>query len=197
MDTQQQILNAAHKRFADYGYSKTTIAEIALDCNMSVGNLYRHFKNKEAIAAAAIQRQLQEKLDAGIAAAANEGDALTALSAFLLTRLRQGHAHFAGTRHLFDMMELINLRHRDLLLAYEAKVIDALATILNLGCNQGRFHTTNPQQTAYDIHQATLRYNHPITLKNTPLDQLETDLSRLIALLYSGLAPRTGGGKPC
>jgi len=194
-DVQDEIMNAAEGRFADYGYNKTTMAEIAADCSMSVGNLYRHFKNKEAIAVASMQRQLQAKLEAGMTAAAGEEDALDAVSAFLFTRLRLGHMHFSDTRHLFDMMALINLRHRDLLKAFEKKVIAGLASIIERGVRQGRFSSSNPQQTAYDIHQATLRYNNPINLKNNPLNLLEADLQRLISLLYQGLAPRPHKGE--
>jgi len=196
MGVQKQILDAADRRFADYSYNKTTMAEIASDCDMSVGNLYRHFKNKEAIAVATMQRKLQAKLEAGIGAAESQKDALNGLSAFLLTRLRLGHAYFADTRHLFDMMALINSRHRDLLLAFEERVIEALTSIIERGIRQGRFHTDNPAQTAYDIHQATLRYNNPVNLKHNELGLLESDLQRLISLLHLGLAPRqnTNGG---
>ncbi len=183
-----RILDAAETRFADYGYAKTTMAEIATDCGMSVGNLYRHFKNKEAIALASIERVLQAKLDAGIAAAEKEENALHALEAFLLTRLRIGHAHYAGTRHLYDMIGLIDTRHRDTLLAYESRVIESLARILERGVAQKRFAGCDTRQTAYDIHQATLRYNNPVNLRFNPLPELEADLTRLIALLYRGLA---------
>jgi len=183
-------MNAAEARFADYGYNKTTMAEIAANCDMSVGNLYRHFKNKEAIAVASMRRQLQTKLEAGMAAAAGEDDALDAISAFLFTRLRLGHMHFSDTRHLYDMMVLVNSRHRDLLLSFEKKVIAGLASIIERGVAQGRFSSSDPLQTAYDIHQATLRYNNPVNLKHNPLDLLESDLQRLISLLHLGLAPR-------
>jgi AcrR family transcriptional regulator len=186
-----RILDAAERRFADYGYNKTTMVEIAADCDMSVGNLYRHFKNKEAIATGCIERLLAEKLAAGKKAAAREQDALAALEAFLVTRLQTAHRHFAGTRHLFDMLALINERHRDLLLAFEEKVITVLAGILERGIEQGRFAVDDPGQTAYDIHQATLRYNSPIYLRNNPLATLKHDLQRLLSLLYTGLAPRT------
>jgi len=182
-----RILDAAEARFADYGPHKTTMAEIATDCGMSVGNLYRHFKNKEAIALASAQRGLQAKLDAGIAAAAKEQDALAALHIFLLTRLRIGHAHYAGTRHLFDMISLINTSHRDILLDYEQHVIAALTDIVAAGVAQGRFRPLDAAQTAYDIHQATLRYNNPVNLKFNDLNVLEPDLERLIGLLFTGL----------
>ncbi len=182
------ILDAADARFADYGYNKTTMAEIASDCEMSVGNLYRHFKNKETIALACMQRKLQAKLDAGIVAAEKKADALDAMRAFLLTRLRIGHRHYACTRHLFDMMVLINSGHRDLLIEFEQQVIAALAEILDRGINQGRFRDLDARQVAYDIHQATLRYNNPVNLKFNNLTVLETDLNRLIDLFYRGLA---------
>jgi len=188
MDVQDMIVDAAERRFADYGFNKTTMAEIAADCDMSVGNLYRHFTNKEAIAVASIERQLTTKLEAGIRAAADEKDALDALLAFLRTRLRLGHAHFAQTRHLFDMMALINTRHREILLAYEEKVVTALTIIIERGVQQGRFAASDPEQTAYDVHQATLRYNNPVNLRNNPLLSLESDLERLVQLLYRGLA---------
>src|SRR5262249_10860338 len=46
----QKIVEAARKRFTHYGYSKTTMAEVASDCNMSSGNLYRYFPGKLDIA---------------------------------------------------------------------------------------------------------------------------------------------------
>jgi AcrR family transcriptional regulator len=190
MTSRERILQAADRRFADYGYTKTTMAEIAGDADMSVGNLYRHFRNKEELAAASVARLLERKLAEGVRAARGRNDALAALEAFLLTRLRVAHAHFADTRHLFDMMRFINERHRDMLLEYERRVIAALADILREGVRQGRFAIDDAERTAYDIHQATMRYNHPVALKFNRLDTLETDLRRLIALLNQGLAPR-------
>jgi len=187
MDSQTIILAAAARRFADYGYCKTTMAEIAADCDMSVGNLYRHFKNKEALAVTCMSAQMAAKLEAGLAAARQETDALAALQCFLLVRLRIGHDHFANTRHLFDMMAMINARHRDLLLHHEAQVIKAIARMLEQGVAQGRFACDDTRQTAYDIHQATLRYNNPVNLKYNDLGLMETDLRRLVALLYQGL----------
>ena len=48
--TAKQILDAASRRFLHYGYKKTTMSEIANDCNMSTGNLYRYFPSKLDIA---------------------------------------------------------------------------------------------------------------------------------------------------
>ena len=62
-DTATLILEAAEKRFSEYGYNKTTMAEIAEDAGMSAANLYRYYKNKEDIAAACTKCHLNEKAE--------------------------------------------------------------------------------------------------------------------------------------
>ena len=51
-DTREQILDAAMERIHHYGYGKTTMSEIARDCSMSAGNIYRFFASKIDIAEA-------------------------------------------------------------------------------------------------------------------------------------------------
>ncbi|GMR00641.1 MAG: hypothetical protein BMS9Abin18_1511 [Zetaproteobacteria bacterium] len=191
VDAMEQILDAAEQRFAHYGYGKTTMAEIARDAGMSVGNLYRFFKNKEAIALASTEKLLAAKLEAGLRAAASESTSCGALRAFLLARLRLAHAYFSDSRHLFELVELNNLRHRDILLSYENRVIDAMSEILEQGMNNGDIISGDAHRMAYLMHQALLRYNSPLSLRRNPLDRLETDLHDFIALMYSGLALNT------
>lgn len=43
------IINAAKKEFLEHGYKEASMRRIASNANMTVGNLYRYFKNKEDI----------------------------------------------------------------------------------------------------------------------------------------------------
>lgn len=45
-DIKALILKKAIDRFVQYGFGKTTMVEIARDCGMSAGNLYRYFESK-------------------------------------------------------------------------------------------------------------------------------------------------------
>src|SRR5215470_14980066 len=58
-----QIVDAAKKRFSHFGYAKTTMAEVASDCSMSPGNLYRFFPGKLDIAEAIATEDYQKHLD--------------------------------------------------------------------------------------------------------------------------------------
>ena len=40
-----EILTVAQERFRNFGYGKTTMAEIDYDVHMSASNLYRYFQN--------------------------------------------------------------------------------------------------------------------------------------------------------
>ena len=55
-DTRERILEAAMERILHYGYAKTTMSEIARDCCMSAGNIYRFFGSKLDIAEAMARR---------------------------------------------------------------------------------------------------------------------------------------------
>lgn len=49
METRQKILDAAYQLFCKNGYFKTTTNEIAKVANISIGNLYFYFKDKDKI----------------------------------------------------------------------------------------------------------------------------------------------------
>lgn len=46
-DRRALIVNAAINDFYEYGYQKTSMRHIAKNANMTVGNVYRYFKNKD------------------------------------------------------------------------------------------------------------------------------------------------------
>ena len=48
-ETRARILKEAERLFRHYGYSKTTVADIADGCGMSSANVYRFFPSKSAI----------------------------------------------------------------------------------------------------------------------------------------------------
>ena len=52
----QLILNAAQKRFAHFGISKTSMEDIAADIGLSKSSLYYYFTTKEDIFKAVIAR---------------------------------------------------------------------------------------------------------------------------------------------
>ena len=57
--SRQQILDAALKLFSHRGYGATSVRDIAEEANLSKGNVYHHFPDKETIFRALIERYFE------------------------------------------------------------------------------------------------------------------------------------------
>ncbi|MGB4984403.1 MAG: TetR/AcrR family transcriptional regulator [Erysipelotrichaceae bacterium] len=53
-DVRNNIIKAARNHFVLYGVEKAKMREIAIDANMTVGNLYRYYESKEALLQAVV-----------------------------------------------------------------------------------------------------------------------------------------------
>jgi len=186
-EVRHRIIEAADQRFADYGFQKTTMAEIAIDCNMSVGNLYRFFKNKEAIAAASVQRCFQHKLQLGLSAANEHKEALKKLNAFLLTGLEFTYSHIKDQRHLHELVMVIHRNHADILKTSEKNVIHAMTGFLQQGIEQQEIKVIDSERVAYLLYRLIMHYNYPLSLKNNALDCLRRDLMDSMEMIYTGI----------
>jgi len=180
------IVAAAIKRFSHYGYGKTTMAEIAVDCDMSVGNLYRFYKNKEDIAVEGARVCMAEKAEAGVRAAAQADVAMQAIRDFCLARLRFLHRFVSETPHMYELVQLIADKHRDVLLHFEDRASEAIGGIVVTGIDGGEFRVCDAASVAADIYNATAKYNMPLCME-APLKQLEAELNSLLDLIQGGL----------
>ncbi len=68
------ILDTSAKLFSQQGYKEVSIRDIAQACGMTNAALYYHFKNKEDLFLAMLQRDHEQTLDALRAAANGPGD---------------------------------------------------------------------------------------------------------------------------
>ena len=62
LDTRVRILVEAERLFRHYGYTKTTVADIARELEMSPANVYRFFPSKSAIHEAIADRMLADRV---------------------------------------------------------------------------------------------------------------------------------------
>lgn len=59
----EKILQSAVRLFADKGYQATSIQDIADDCSIAKGSLYKHFSSKEELYVSILQRRQQVMID--------------------------------------------------------------------------------------------------------------------------------------
>jgi len=180
------IIDAAIKRFSHYGYGKTTMAEIAADCEMSVGNLYRFYKNKEDMAVEGARSCMVEKAEAGELAATQADTAMQAIRHYCLARLRFLHRFVSETPHMYELVQLIAGKHKDVLQHFEDRAAEAIRKMVVAGIEGGEFRRCDAALAAADIYNATTKYNMPLCM-GAPISSLEAELDSLLDLIDAGL----------
>lgn len=183
-----QILNAAELRFQTYGYGKTTMAEIASDCDMSAANLYRYFKNKQAIGAGLAQQCLLEK--EVLLKQVIDNDTLPAaekLSQFVQQLLDHTYSHFESKPKLFELVEAITTQRPDVIEAHRSSKLQLLTVLLQQGEQSGEFVFSDLTKTADAIHTATLLFYFPVCMAMYSYEELVEKAANVTKLLLDGL----------
>lgn len=62
LGSRERILNAARALFASQGFHQTSIAELAVEAKVSVGQIYRLFKDKDDVISAIVQADAAERM---------------------------------------------------------------------------------------------------------------------------------------
>ncbi len=188
-EIKNKILEAAHARFGQYGMGKTTMAEIASDCDMSVGNLYRYYENKNQIGIDCCLGCFAEKkaLLREVLSRPN----LTAgqrLEVFVLETLHYLYGQFSEQPRLFELVIFISTERKDLVGKHLKELQSLLTEILSEGNKTGEFDVPDVLTTSEMILAATMKFTAPHFMSLFPLEQLEQEAKGVVQLLIRGLA---------
>ncbi len=186
LDTRTQILAAAETRFRAFGYTKTTMAEIAEDVGMSAANLYRYFQNKQDIAAACAARCLDEKVVLMREAAGHPGGASARLEAMVLAMLRYTHEQTCDHPRVNELVEFVTAERRELVEAMRGQIIGLIREVLADGRAAGELRADAPDQ-AETVYHAVALFGLPTVMRLHPLPRFEAYARGVVRLLMEGL----------
>jgi AcrR family transcriptional regulator len=192
-DVRTQIVEAAKKRFSHFGYAKTTMAEVATDCSMSPGNLYRFFPGKLDIAEYIATQDFENHL--GHLALLAEAPGKTArerLHDLLFEELRRTFHKLESDPRAYEIALIISRERPEFanwMLANERKII---VKVLESGLKQGEFQSCGCpiETTAEMIQAAVMKFRYPQLWSKLTLPKLEQELEGVMQLIVDGLSPR-------
>jgi AcrR family transcriptional regulator len=193
-EKEEQIISAARKVFARYGYSKTTMEDISASVEMGKASLYYYFPTKENLFHAAVLHEQEEFIKKAGTILNKQISAEKKLKTYTEDRLE-------------FFQELVNLgalsfnsvhdRHSVSLKIYESfaeKEIDIIRGIIQEGINNGEFDLIiPPQYPALLIHLLQgLRLKTIKTINGTGMDQkiykeLRKEMLLTIELFIKGI----------
>jgi AcrR family transcriptional regulator len=182
------ILEAAKKRFVHYGYAKTTMAEIASDCNMSPGNLYRYFPGKLDIAEAICTEAGEYSISKLREVMRRPGrTAKERLRDFLFADMRFTYDQLEFDKQVFEMARVVSTERPHFGNRILALNRALLSEILAAGNASSEFFIEDVVFTAEMIQSATIKFRYPQMHSKLTYDRLERELDGVLHLLLNGL----------
>ncbi len=182
------IVDAAEARFAEFGYLKTTLNEIATEAGMSAANLYRFFENKLDIAAAVARRLLAQRETALREALQNETTAETQLQAYILTALRFDRELLDNAPPLARMLEKLLEERKDLATLHRKARQELLSGLIQSGMDSGVLVSGDAPQIAQTLRAALMLFETPVLHRQYPQAEIERLALQVVAVLLQGLA---------
>lgn len=193
IDIRTQILLATEARFSQYGYNKTTMAEIARDCNMSAANLYRYFDNKLDIGAALASKCLVEK-EQGLVVIVDDASMIPAekLYAFISYILNFTFQHFDEKPRLSELVETMAIQRPEVMTAHRQSSFALLSKILEEGREKKDFFFANIDDTAEAVNTAITAFYLPTVMPMFSLEEFERKAKIVFELLLTSLQNQKG-----
>lgn len=191
-DPREAILKAAGDRILHYGYNKTTMSEIAADCGMSAGNIYRFYPSKIDIAEAMTRefgknsRTFYEEIirDAARSATRKMHD-------FFIARLERTFRIFAEHPKLMELAEIMGRERPEYLAEEAAQERLQIERILDEGQKSGDFALPADLTITADLVQcAMMKFQIPQLWTTEQLDALRPELAGVLNLVFTGLSAR-------
>lgn len=188
------IIEAAMKRFAHFGWNKTTMNEIASDISFSKALLYYYFPDKLSLFAAVMDhiiKRISTEMQEGLK---HKNSGYEAVLFYLEKRQEFVKKHFnllesavsSGTE-LPPALEEIFKNAKD-------AEVETIAGIITKGIESGEFNTENPKFTAEILVDALsgMRLNHFAPLRSfypdqTQFEQILKKEKQLAVIFINGL----------
>ena len=187
----EDILAAAFARFSQYGFGKTTMAEIAGDCQMSAANLYRFFASKQDIGVALAFQCLGEKEQRLLGVIQRPGiTASERLLAFVLELFDYVHEQFAHQPRVNELVEAMAAERMEVIKAHTDQLRALLVVVLQQGKAAGEFEIEDVTAAAETVMAATKMFHTPYFLTWYKKEEFVVLARSVVDLLLRGLVKR-------
>ncbi|HQL00474.1 MAG TPA: TetR/AcrR family transcriptional regulator [Smithellaceae bacterium] len=202
MDRKEAIIFSARKQFTRFGYTKTTMDEIARECGITKPTLYQHYAGKADLFAAVIdheQTAFFAMIDQATVRTVTASEKLRiyaqmqveAVKKFLLLGELSRHALLDLHPEALKVMAICRQREEGRLAAW-----------IEEGVASGEFASTDAQFAAriFFLAVISLRFQilvldnvtvDTITADEVPVARLASDLERLVDLFLNGFLARS------
>ena len=191
-ETRCVILRHATELFAHYGYGKTNIGDIARRCCMSPGNLYRYFRNKQAIGEEAVRDYMATEEQAMAVLVAEPGvDFETRLRWFFHRGVGSLMSELRQNPRMVELAEMIIKGNSGILARHVDWKRAQMESLLREGVEAGALKV-DPAAATQVLYDMTKAFWMPPALAQMDFETVPARLDAVLDLALAGMrAPRS------
>jgi AcrR family transcriptional regulator len=184
-----QIIEAADAHFSRYGYSKTTMVDLAKAIGFSKAYLYKFFDSKQAIGEAICSRYLFGQLGVVLSAIDSANGANEKLRALFRMVAEQNRTQFFADRQLYEIVSHSRSENWSSSVGHIAQLNELLRDIIQEGRLSGEFERKTPlDEVCRGIWLSLLPFTDPVLLQHS-LDDIDDGLPAVLGVVLRSLSP--------
>ena len=181
LETRNRILTEAERLFRVYGYTKTTVADIAEATRMSPANVYRFFAAKSDINNAICERIIADDEAAVVGIARLPLPAADRIRRLVLELNRRTMENLMDNKKVHEMVMAAMEERWEAIQSHIHRVTGLITTIIEDGIAKGEFRPRDARRSAECVSAAMASLRHPMMLaqcmndpdKATPAEMAE------------------------
>ena len=190
-ETRCVILRHATDLFAHYGYAKTNIGDIAKACCMSPGNLYRYYRNKQAIGEEAVRGYMaREEADLGKIVADESLDFETRLRQFYQRAVSGIIDELRCNPKMVELATMIIEGNSGILARHVEWKRTQVETLLSTGVSSGEI-VVDPKVASLTLYDMTKAFLMPPALAQMDFETVPGRLDAVLDLAFAGIRARS------
>jgi AcrR family transcriptional regulator len=191
--TCRRIVETAERLFRQFGYQKTTVADIAAALGMSPANIYRFFASKAAITEAVIRKATAEIADSARVAAADPSlPAPERLRRMMLACYSALSQRCLADNRMHEVVHAAIDANWDVIHEHKRTMTAIAAEIIADGVARGEFDVADVETAARCWQYAMISFFHPVIVEHRLRDgdDIEATIEPMLAFAFRALGAR-------
>lgn len=190
---QEQILDAAIRRFTHFGVQKTNLSEIAVDLGISKPALFYYYPDKDTLVAAVEERIIGEYVEAIEQQFASTDTVKGALGKLVDVRMSFFEKYFMLASRLERTDPMVNSRIDQVKQTLHDREVELLVRLLERGMASGEVKPLDAPKTAHLLlHTISALAQHCVRDRSLPPDHevvkdVHEKQKQVLQLFYNGL----------
>lgn len=192
-ETQDKIIRSAIKLFAQKGYHGTKTIEIAKDCGIAEGTIFKYYKTKMELLKSVLNKIIRETIPEIVLQSPEEIKKLfeevepgTAMKMFLKGRVMKACENINAFRIMFNELPYHEDIKQEYLGILVPKVIGMVEGLYNAGRMMGYFRDVNPHVAARSFMGAVNFMILDKNVLNKGID-IDSELDTIIDIYINGV----------